>query len=346
MNLGTRYRTERQGSQPLGENGPMTTRDDHPVDARVADVGEFGLIDLVRAELASGPRVILGPGDDAAHLDTDTGRVLVSTDVLVENRHFRRDWSSAEQVGRRAAASNLSDINAMGGRATAATVGLALPGDLPAAWVVDLARGFAAECESVGAHVIGGDMTAADQVVVSVTVLGEASVPVRRSGAVPGDVVAVTGRLGWSAAGLAALSRGFRSPRSVVEAHLVPQPPYEAGPEAAAAGATAMIDVSDGLLADVGHVARASGVLVDLESAALEADEPVRTVAGALGREPMEFVLGGGEDFALVATFGRHSALPDGWRRIGEVLEASGRAPGVLVDGEEPQVETGHRHWG
>lgn len=324
----------------------MTTPQDHPADARVDDVGEFGLIDLVRAELGSGQRVIVGPGDDAAHLDTDTGRVLVSTDVLVENRHFRRDWASAEQIGARAAASNLSDINAMGGRATAVTVGLALPGDLPAAWVVALARGLAAECEKVGAHVIGGDMTAAEQVVVSVTVLGEASVPVRRDGAVPGDVVAVAGRLGWSAAGLAALSRGFRSPRSVVEAHLVPRPPYEAGPAAAAAGATAMIDVSDGLLADLGHLARASGVLVDLDSAALQADEPVRTVAGALGREPMEFVLGGGEDFALVATFGRHSELPDGWRRLGEVQEASGREPGVLLDGEAPQVETGHRHWG
>ncbi|WP_344326528.1 thiamine-phosphate kinase [Aeromicrobium halocynthiae] len=324
----------------------MTTSDDRPAEARVRDVGEFGLIDLVRAELGSGSRVIVGPGDDAAHLDTDTGRVLVSTDVLVENRHFRRDWASAEQIGRRAAASNLSDINAMGGRATAVTVGLALPDDLPAAWVVDLARGLAAECERVGAHVIGGDMTAADQVVIAVTVIGETSVPVRRHGAAPGDVVAVAGRLGWSAAGLAALSRGFRSPRSVVEAHLVPQPPYEAGPAAAAAGATAMIDVSDGLLADVGHVALAGGVLVDLDSGALEADEPVRTVAGALGREPMDFVLGGGEDFALVATFGRHSELPSGWRRIGEVLEASSRAPGVLVDGEEPPVEPGHRHWG
>ena len=324
----------------------MSRSDDVRADARLSDVGEFALIDLVRAELGSGTRVVIGPGDDAAHLDTDTGRVLVSTDVLVENRHFRRDWASAEQIGRRAAASNLSDINAMGGRATAVTVGLAMPDDLPVAWVVELARGLAAECESVGAHVIGGDMTAADEVVIAVTVIGEARVPVRRSGAVPGDVVAVAGRLGWAAAGLAALSRGFRSPRSVVEAHLSPQPPYDAGPAAAAAGATSMVDVSDGLLADVGHLALAGGVLVDLDSAALEADEPVRAVAGALGREPMEFVLGGGEDFALVATFGRHSELPDGWRRIGEVQEASGREPGVLVDGAEPQVETGHRHWG
>lgn len=312
----------------------------------LADVGEFGLIDLVREQAGVNDRVLVGPGDDAAHLDTRTGKVLVSTDLLVEGRHFRRDWATAEQIGRRAAASNLSDINAMGGVATALTVGLAAPSSLPVQWVVDLAKGFEAEAALVGAHVVGGDMTDADQIVVAVTALGEAETPVRRSGAAPGDVIALAGRLGWAGAGLAALSRGFRSPRSVVEAHLLPQPPYAAGPAAAAAGATSMIDVSDGLLADLWHLARAGEVVIDVDTDALEVADPVETVAGALGREALEFVLAGGEDFALVASFPADATLPGGWSVIGSVYEADGDAFGVLVDGEVHEGPEGHAHWG
>lgn len=312
----------------------------------VREVGEFGLIDLVTAEAGTSGRVLIGPGDDAAQVSTRTGHVLVSTDLLVEGRHFRRDWATAEQVGRRAAAANLSDINAMGGVATALTVGLAAPADLPSQWVVDLARGFEAECALVGAHVVGGDMTAADSIVIAVTALGEAPTAVPRDGAVAGDVVAVAGRLGWSAAGLAALSRGFRSPRSVVDAHLVPAPPYASGPAAAAVGATSMIDVSDGLLADAGHVALASGVVIEIDTELLEVPEPVATVASALGRLALDFVLTGGEDFALVATFSRHTNLPDGWRPIGTVRDPGpGEEPGVRVDGETREGTGGHVHW-
>ncbi|WP_375000236.1 thiamine-phosphate kinase [Aeromicrobium sp. CTD01-1L150] len=321
----------------------MQSGNGEAVDATVGDVGEFGMIDLVRAQAGTGRRVLIGPGDDAAHVDTDTGRVLISTDLLIEGRHFRRDWATAEQIGRRAAAANLSDINAMGGVATALTVGLAAPADLPSQWVLDLTQGFEQECSAVGAHVVGGDMSDADVVVIAVTVLGEASVPVTRSGAAPGDIVALAGRLGWSGAGLAALSRGFRSPRSVVQAHLVPEPPYTAGPAAALAGATSMIDVSDGLLADLEHIARSSEVVIDLDTGRLEIPEPVETVAGALGRDALEFVLTGGEDFALVATFGPDSDLPDGWHPIGAVFAAD--EPGVLVDGEVYEGDGGHRHW-
>lgn len=322
----------------------MQNGNGEPAGTTVGDVGEFALIGLVGAQAGTSRRVLIGPGDDAAHVDTDTGRVLISTDLLIEGRHFRRDWATAEQIGRRAAAANLSDINAMGGVATALTVGLAAPADLPSQWVIDLARGLEQECAAVGAHVVGGDMSDADDVVIAVTVLGEASVPVTRSGAAPGDIVALAGRLGWSGAGLAALSRGFRSPRSVVEAHLVPQPPYAAGPAAASAGATSMIDVSDGLLADLEHIACSSDVVIDLDTGRLEIPEPVETVAGALGREALEFVLTGGEDFALVATFGPHSDLPNGWYPIGAVFEAD--EPGVLVDGEPYEGHGGHRHWG
>src|SRR3990170_5015617 len=211
----------------------------------VAEVGEFGLIDAVSPIFHQGSDVLVGPGDDAAVMTVSSGRVVVSTDLLVENRHFRRDWSSAEDIGHKAAAANLSDINAMGGTATGMVLGLAVPGTLPMAWVSDLARGVAEEVAITGTSVLGGDVTSSEHIMLSVTVLGSCpDGPVRRSGARPGDVLAVCGRIGWAAAGYHVLGRGFRSPRVVVEAHRRPQPPYTAGPEAAKLGATAMIDLS------------------------------------------------------------------------------------------------------
>ncbi|MEH3034096.1 MAG: thiamine-phosphate kinase [Aeromicrobium erythreum] len=313
---------------------------------QVGDLGEFGLIDLVTAGFEASGAVLLGPGDDAAHVAARHGSIVVSTDLLVEGRHFRRDWSGPVEVGRKAAAANLSDVNAMGGVGTALTVGLGVPADLPVHWVRDLARGFAQECALVGAAVVGGDLSDAGQVVVSVTAIGDAVRPVTRSGAMPGDVVAVAGTLGLSAAGLAALSRGFRSPRAAVEAHRVPTPPYPAGPQAALAGATAMIDVSDGLVADLGHVARASGVVVEVDTHRLEVPAAVATVAEAFGGDPLDYVLTGGEDFALAATFSAQTDLPTGWRRIGVVRDPrAGEPVGVLVDGAPREGSPGHRHW-
>ena len=205
------------------------------------------------------------------------------------------------------AAANLADITAMGGRATALTVGLAAPADLPVEWALDLARGIAAECDLVGASVVGGDLTAADQVVVAVTALGQVEGdPVRRSGARPGDVVALAGRQGWAAGGLAVLTRGFRSPAGAGRG----LPPSGAAVRRRTGGRPrwgrpSMIDVSDGLLADVGHLAAASGVAVDVRTDAFEIAEPLRAVGAALGADPMRFVLTGGDDHALVATFPR-----------------------------------------
>jgi thiamine-monophosphate kinase len=318
----------------------------HP-DATLADVGEFGLVERLLALFPAGERVLLGPGDDAAVVAVPDGRVVVSTDLLVEGRHFRRGWSTALDVGHKAAAQNLSDVNAMGGTGSALTVGLAAPPDLPVAWALDLARGMAEECAAVDARVVGGDLTAADQVVVAVTVLGTVDgAPVLRSGASPGDVVAVAGRLGWAAAGLAVLGRGFGSPRAVVDAHRRPRPPYDAGPAARAAGATAMVDVSDGLVADLGHVARASGVQVDLDSAALAPDEPVQAVGAALGVDPTGFVLTGGEDHALAATFPPSAGLPGGWRAVGRVVPLPGPdAAPVTVAGAAYEGPGGHAHF-
>ncbi|HEX3296538.1 MAG TPA: thiamine-phosphate kinase [Nocardioides sp.] len=312
-----------------------------PADATVSEAGEFPLIERLREVFAQGEQVLVGPGDDAAVLRIRDGHVVVSTDVLVEGRHFRRDWASAADIGHRAAAANLSDINAMGGRAHSLTIGLAAPRDLPAQWALDFAQGFAEECGLVGASVVGGDLSAADGLVIAVTVLGSCTrSPVLRSGAEPGDVLALCGRQGWAAGGLAVLGRGFRSPRVLVEAYRRPEPPYDAGRVAAEAGATAMIDISDGLLAEARHLAEDSGVAIDVRRDALEIPEPLHAVAAATGADPLSFILGGGDDHALLATF-PSADVPEGWTVVGSVAEGSG----VTVDGGEYDGPTGWSHF-
>ncbi|QNN52095.1 thiamine-phosphate kinase [Nocardioides mesophilus] len=308
----------------------------------LADLGEFGLIAELTRRFPQGEQVLLGPGDDAAVVTMPDERVVVSTDLVVEGRHFRRDWASAADVGHRVAAQNLSDLNAMGGRATALTVGLAAPPDLPAQWLLELADGMAEEAAEVGASIVGGDVTSSDQLVIAVTALGVVDGdPVTRAGARPGDVVALAGRQGWAAGGLAVLTRGFRSPRALVEAYRRPQPPYGAGAEAAGLGATALIDVSDGLLADLGHLAEASGVAVDVATASFDIPEPLLAVGAALGADPLGFILGGGDDHPLAATFPAGSALGPAWTVIGSVAEGTG----VTVDGAPYEGPTGHRHF-
>jgi thiamine-monophosphate kinase len=317
-----------------------------PPDASLADAGEFPLIAAFQQVFAQGEHVLIGPGDDAAVLRVKTGHVVVSTDLMVEGRHFRRDWASGYDVGCRAAAQNLSDVNAMGGTATSLTIGLAAPADLPVAWALDFARGFSDECAKVGASVVGGDLTRSDTLVIAVTVIGACTVaPVVRSGAEAGHVVALVGRQGWAAGGLAVLGRGFRSPRVLVEAYRRPDPPYAEGPVAADAGATAMIDVSDGLLADAGHIATASGVSIDITRGAFDIPEPLHAVGSALGADPIQFILGGGDDHPLLATFPSAKEVPPGWTVIGSVVAPDQDGPTVTVDGAPYDGPTGWVHF-
>jgi thiamine-monophosphate kinase len=313
--------------------------DDRPT---LGALGEFGLIAQVTRDRAQPASTLLGPGDDAAVVAASDGRVVATTDVLVEGVHFRLDWSTPEQIGRKAAAANLADIAAMGAVPTALLVGLAAPADTPVATLSGLADGLWAEAGRVGAGLVGGDVVAAAELVLAVTALGslEGRAPVTRAGAQPGDVVALAGRVGWAAAGLAVLQRGFRSPRAVVGAHRVPEPPYAAGPQAARAGATSMIDVSDGLLADLGHLVAASGVVIDLRTP----DVPPRLaeLGGALGIDPVSWLLTGGEDHALVATFPPGVALPTGFAVIGEVGAGD---PAVLVAGKPYDGDPGWTHF-
>ncbi|HEX7322180.1 MAG TPA: thiamine-phosphate kinase [Mycobacterium sp.] len=305
-------------------------------DPTLGQLGEFPMIDRLVADRRQPASTLLGPGDDAAVVQIDDGRPVLSTDMLVEGRHFRLDWSTPHDVGRKAIAQNAADIEAMGARAVAFVVGFGAPADTLASRVSALADGLWAEAGRMGAGIVGGDLVSCPQWVVSVAVLGDIGgrTPVRRSGARPGAVLAVAGELGRSAAGYALWrsgidgSDGFDALR---RRHLVPEPPYGQGAAAAAAGAQAMTDISDGLVADLRHVAAASGVTIEVPSAALSADYQALTVAGAaVDADPWSWVLGGGEDHALVAAFG--GPVPAGWRVIGRVTDGPAR---VLVDGRD-----------
>jgi thiamine-monophosphate kinase len=315
----------------------------HDPPETVADVGEFGLIGRVTAGRRQPSTTLIGPGDDAALVAASDGRVAASTDVLVEGVHFRLDWSTPEHVGRKAIAVNMADIAAMGAVPTALLVGLACPRTTTTEVAEGLAAGMWQEAAFVGAGLVGGDVVTAKEIVISVTALGDMQglEPVTRGGAMPGDVVAVCGRLGWSAAGLAVLGRGFRSPVQVVGAYRVPEPPYAAGPEAARAGATAMIDVSDGLLADLGHICEKSNVAIDVRTELVEVPQRLVDVGTALGADPLHWVLTGGEDHALAATFSEPAAVPEGWRTIGTVTRGSA----VTVDGGPYEGGQGWQHF-
>ena len=319
----------------------------------VADLGEFGLIAAIAALLPASSAPGVGIGDDAAVVCAPDGRVVATTDLLVEGRHFRRDWSGPADIGVKAAAQNLADVAAMGASPTALLLGFAAPGDLPVAWVEDLIRGLAGECARAGASVVGGDVSGADSVMIAITALGDLGGrdPVTRSAARPGDRLAVAGRPGRSAAGLALLEAGPAGPAGapgtagefagLVTSHRRPQPPYPCGPEAAVLGATSMIDISDGLVADLGHVAEASGVRLDVETARLPGDPELRAAAAALGADWQRWALTGGEDHALAATFPPETDLPGHWVVIGTAR----RGHGVTVDSRPADGLRGWDHF-
>ncbi len=294
------------------------------------------------AGLETNAATLLGPGDDAAVVAAPDGRVVVSTDLVVENRHFRRDWSTAQDVGHKAAARAFADITAMGAVPTALLVGLAVPPTLELTWADGLMAGLREECGQLEAAIVGGDVTAGDMITIAVTALGdlEGRAPVTLAGARVGDLVAVCGRTGWAAAGFAVLGRGFRSPVQVVAAHRRPDPPYFEGPHAATLGATSMTDVSDGLIADLGHIADASGVRIDLRGEAIDVPSRLREVGAALNVDPLVWILTGGDDYALAATFPPATDVPDPWRVLGVVAEGDG----VRVDGRR-WAQGGHEHF-
>ncbi|PNI10556.1 thiamine-phosphate kinase [Arthrobacter sp. AFG7.2] len=300
---------------------------------------------------------LLGPGDDAAVVSSPDGRTVISIDTQVQDQDFRLEWPNGYKttgfdVGWKAAAQNLSDINAMGASATALVVSLTLPPGTPVHWVEDLADGLTSGISELGAgncSVAGGDLGRGREISVTVAVLGTLAggAAVLRSGAKPGDVLALAGTAGHAAAGLALLEAPIdvntlsAADRGLVELQCRPRPPLAAGPAARAAGATAMLDISDGMLRDGLRLAAASGVIVDLDPDPLKQLADVLVPAAELlGTDARDWVLGGGEDHGLLATFPSGTPLPPGFTAIGSI-QALGinEGPGVRIAGRS--AETG-----
>ncbi len=318
--------------------------------ATLADVGESWLLEQIGPQLGSatgGPRVLLGPGDDAAVVAAGQP-VVVSTDAMVRGHDWRDEWSTPHDVAAKAVAQNLADLAAMGAEPTGLLVTLIADPATTVAWVLAFTEGLGAAAATAGCSVLGGDLSSAPPgtLAVSVTALGAVAPGswVGRDGARPGDRVAVCGTLGRSAAGLLLLQQGRPdADAALVSVHRRPKPPLLAGPQAARAGARAMLDISDGLLLDGARIAAASGVALAFDTDALQpyAARLTSTIGAAAA---WGCVLGGGEEHSLLACFPGSPAsgtLPPGWTMIGRVRRGSG----VLVD-DEPVESRGWDHFG
>jgi thiamine-monophosphate kinase len=307
----------------------------------IGDQAEEASLARIFPRLPAAAEALVGPGDDAAVMRAPDGRFVVTTDMMVHGPDFRLAWSTPHDLGWKAAATNLSDVAAMGARPTALVVAIAAPRELGASLFDGIADGLRDACAALapGCGVVGGDLSASSVLTIAVTAFGdlEDRAPVLRSGAKIGDVVALAGELGLAARGLALLfaegvgadgvpnvelAARVRSKHPVaVDAQLAPRPPISAGVEASRSGATAMMDISDGLLLDAGRLARASGVSLDLESAQLGSD--------------VSLALGGGEDHGLLACFPPGRPLPRAFRAIGRVVAGEG----IRVDGQSSRAE-------
>lgn len=301
----------------------------------LGELGESAALARIFPRLPASSATLVGPGDDAAVLAAPDGRFVVTTDTMIHGPDFRLAWSSPHDLGWKAAATNLADVVAMGAVPTALVVAVAAPPSTDVALLEGLADGLRDACEALapGCGVVGGDLSSSATLTIAVTAFGdlEGRAPVLRSGARAGDVVAVSGALDLAAAGLellftqavdaagapsAELASVVRAAHPVeVDAQLAPTPPLADGVAAALAGATAMLDVSDGLAIDARRIATASGIRIDLDSAAVGSP----------------LALTGGEAHALLATFPADVALPGGFRVIGRVLAGEGLA----VDGRD-----------
>lgn len=324
-------------------------------------IGEQATLARIFPRLPASASQLLGPGDDAAVIRAPDGRYVVTTDMMIHGPDFRLAWSSGYDLGWKAAVTNLADVAAMGAVPTALVVAIAAPADTPVEFLEQIADGLRVACElfAPGCGVVGGDLSVSDTMTFAVTAFGdlEERAPILRSGARVGNIVAVSGALGLAAAGLellfehaatagvpdasAAATLRSEHPRAIT-AQLAPRPPIADGPLAAIAGATAMLDLSDGLVLDARRVARASAVTIALDSAAVLAiaadfagDAAGDTAVPATGRNAdadadagaqtdtasaLRLALDGGEDHSLFATFPPGTALPGGFRAIGTVV--------------------------
>lgn len=329
----------------------------------VLDLGELELIERIRGRIgAPGRATLVGIGDDAAVLEQEKGLLLFTSDAFVESVHFRREYSGFREIGAKCMTANVSDIAAMGGFPTAATVCVCLPPDLSAADVDELYEGMLEAGAPHGVEIVGGDVVSSPSgLVVSIALLGNAARDrvVTRAGAVVGDAVVVTGELGAAEAGLRALEAGMERDAVVSSAIMRHTSPVARIAEAQSfidvATPHAMIDISDGLASEARHIAVESGVGVAIHESDIPLSPAAVEVARRLGADPIEMALGGGEEFELMVTIPRselertveHIPAVTGTKAtaVGEIIEASAGVCIVRAGGAvEPLTKSGYEH--
>lgn len=302
---------------------------------------EFDRIRAIAAALGSRAREL---GNDTALVKLGDTTVALSADVSVEGVHFRREWLSLEEIGWRAAAAALSDLAASAAAPVGVLAALTIPATEPLSTFVALMQGVGAAADAVHGQVLGGDLARGDAIALAITVLGTAATPLRRSGAGPGDGIWVTGALGGSRAALTALLAGRPPDSAARERFAAPRPRIAWGQRLAELGARAMLDVSDGLAGDAGHLAAASGVAITLELERVPCHPAVAAEAALLGEPPEAFAAKGGEDYELLV------ALPPDFPGSGELpLTRVGTArsgAGLSLElGGRPVILSGYEHF-
>jgi len=284
--------------------------------------------------------VLVGIGDDAAVIKASLTPIALASDMAIEGTHFSRNWSSLYEIGAKITAANLADIFAMGGRPEYLLVNAALPKSITVEDAQELALGIADEAALVGASVVGGDLAYSEKIVISISAFGAVGRPILRSGAKVGDQVVVSKLPGESASGLEYLKRGVLDTSSSHHRH--PSVDYQSA-QAISAIAHSMIDISDGLVSELSHIAMASsvGIAIDKELLASSSDyADLARAAADLGVDVWQWVLHGGEDHVFLATIPSEVAVPKGFLVIGEVIEGSR----VTVDGFVAEHE-GYSHF-
>jgi len=284
----------------------------------------------------SDPNILVGIGDDGAVIKASPQNSVLATDMAVEGVHFKREWSSLHEIGAKITAANLADIYAMGGDPKYLLVSAGLTSDFGIAEIKALANGIKSEADLVGAAIVGGDISRAEKLVISISVFGVVTSPITRSGAKAGDSVIISGLPGKSAAGLFQLQSGLTD-SIFISAHKKPVLNYELAKKFR--NVNAMCDVSDGLLSELNHISSASNVGIELDSKLISAIPGFKELGEATELEIWDLVLAGGEDHVFVAT--TSSDVPEGAFVIGKVVTGSG----VSVSGVSKLPATGFRHF-
>ena len=309
-------------------------------DKTLAELGESESLRRTIGRLTTSESVLIGPGDDAAVINLSENRFVVTTDSMIEDHDFKLNWSSGFDLGYKAVATNLADVAAMGAKPVALVVSLAVPKQTRISWLEAFADGLSQALTELAptASVVGGDLASSEKVFISVTAHGdlEGRAPVLRSGAKVGDLLAVGGTLGKAAAGLALLTEGGSAAEAfddLVSFQLRPRPPIELGVLAANNGATAMLDISDSLVKDASRIAEQSKVCLSINSSDLLGFQAVLEQAAQRINQPaLDWVLFGGEDHGLLATFPSLELVPKGFKVVGKVI--ANKDHSVELDGQ------------